>query len=105
MICLGELGPFFVNLTNIIESTYKVNGNKPVVIIGHSMGAALTLILLHDKPKTWKNKYIKAFVSMSGPYGGSAKAVKVFAVGKSQSFLIKLALWIANLNIYFDKYF
>ncbi|CAH1388677.1 unnamed protein product [Nezara viridula] len=77
----SELDIFFQNLTNLIESTYVKNGNSPVVLIAHSMGGPLSLILLNNKPQSWKDKYIRALLTLSGAYGGSVKALKVFATG------------------------
>ncbi|XP_014282231.1 lysosomal phospholipase A and acyltransferase [Halyomorpha halys] len=77
----SELGIFFENLTNLIESTYIENGNSSVVLIAHSMGGPLSLILLNNKTQSWKDKYIRALVTLSGAYGGSVKALKVFATG------------------------
>lgn len=77
----SELDIFFKNLTILIESTYAKNGNTPVVLIAHSMGGPLSLILLNNKPQSWKDKYIRALVTLSGAYGGSVKALKVFATG------------------------
>lgn len=78
----GELGEFFTNLTTLIENTYVKNGNTKVVVIAHSMGGPLTLVFLRQKTQAWKDKYIKALISLSGAYAGSVKALKVFAVGK-----------------------
>lgn len=81
---------FFKNLTLLIESTYTKNGNTPVVLIAHSMGGPLSLILLNNKPQSWKDKYIRALLTLSGAYGGSVKALKVFATGKVIIFFCSL---------------
>ena len=31
--------------------------------------------------KTWKNTYIRALVTLAGPWGGSVRALSIFAVG------------------------
>lgn len=60
-----------------------MNSNKKVVIIAHSMGVLMTLTLLQQMKQNWKDKYVRAVVSLSGAWGGSVKAVKVFAIGES----------------------
>lgn len=77
-----ELGPWFVAFQNLIESTYKNNGNQPVIIIAHSMGSPMTLYFLNRRSQAWKDKYIKAYITMAGVWGGTVRAMKVFALGK-----------------------
>ena len=36
--------------------------------------------LLHQS-KTWKDKYIRAMITLAGPWGGSVRALSIFAVG------------------------
>jgi lysophospholipase III len=38
-------------------------------------------IFLHMQTEAWKEKYIARMITIAGAYGGSAKTVKVFAVG------------------------
>lgn len=77
----SELGDFFKNLSSLIETTYEQNGKERVVLIAHSMGGPLSVIFLNSKPQSWKDKYIKSLISLSGAYGGSVKALKVYATG------------------------
>lgn len=65
-----------------MEETYRVNDNQPVIILAHSMGGPMSLHFLQSQTESWKDKYIKALVALSGAWGGSVKALKVFAVGK-----------------------
>ncbi|XP_062522148.1 phospholipase A2 group XV-like [Corticium candelabrum] len=59
-----------------IEKAYSNNGNKPVVIVAESMGNAVTnLFLHHHVNQTWKDKYIKSLVSLSGIYAGTGIAL------------------------------
>lgn len=41
----------------------------------------MLMVFLQQQSETWKQKYIKRMITISGAYGGSAKTVKVFAVG------------------------
>ena len=57
------------------------NGNTPVLLVTHSMGSIMSLYFLHQQTQTWKDKYVRSLVSIAGVWGGTARAVKVFAVG------------------------
>ena len=45
------------------------------------MGNPMILYFLNQKPQSWKDQYIKSFISMSGPYGGAAKTLRLMASG------------------------
>ena len=34
------------------------------------------------QPQEWKDKHIRAFISLSAPFAGTVRAIKVFAVGE-----------------------
>lgn len=72
---------YFNRLVELIESSYASNGNKSVILISHSMGSTMVLYMLNSKSKSWKDKYIKCHISLSGVWAGTVKAMKVFAVG------------------------
>ncbi|VDP28772.1 unnamed protein product, partial [Soboliphyme baturini] len=72
---------YFEDLTKLIEDTYYLNNESKVVTIGHSMGNAYMLYFFSRKSQEWKDKFIRAHVSIAGPYGGSIKIVKAFASG------------------------
>ncbi|KAL7297968.1 hypothetical protein TKK_0008982 [Trichogramma kaykai] len=75
----SEQGVFFSKFQELIEETYHKNGRKSVVLITHSMGCLLTLIFLQWQSQEWKNKYIKSFVPLNGPWAGTVKSLAVFA--------------------------
>lgn len=77
----NEHGEFFVKLKTLVEETYLVNNNQPVTLLVHSMGGPMTLIFLQQQTQKWKNKYIEAMISLAAVWGGSVKAIKVFAIG------------------------
>lgn len=82
MFCFtDENQEFFVNLKTLVEETYQKNNNTPIVFIAHSMGGCMTLKFLRSQTQGWKDKYIRAMVSLAGAWGGAVKALKVFAVG------------------------
>lgn len=81
-LLLDENGDYFARLKALVEETYRINDNHPVIILAHSMGGPMSLHFLHIQSKAWKDQYIRALVTLSGAWGGSVKALKVYAVGK-----------------------
>lgn len=70
-----------MKLKILTEETYQQNNNTPIVFIVHSMGGCMTLKFLRAQTQEWKDKYVRAMVSLAGAWGGAVKALKVFAVG------------------------
>ncbi|XP_023023539.2 lysosomal phospholipase A and acyltransferase [Leptinotarsa decemlineata] len=77
----NENKDFFINLKTLIETTYTQHNNTPIVLVSHSMGSIMTLVFLNSQSQWWKDKYIRSFISLSGVWGGSVKALKVYAIG------------------------
>ncbi|CAH8497264.1 unnamed protein product, partial [Dicrocoelium dendriticum] len=74
--------PTFVQqLKSLIEETYVNTGNRRVVVLAHSLGCLYALSFLDKMSATWKKTFIGAFLFVSGPYGGSVKAMKIEASG------------------------
>ena len=61
-----------------------MNNNAPVTLIAHSMGGPMSLIFLQRQNQKWKDKYINSMITLAGVWGGSVKALKVFAIGKAK---------------------
>ena len=72
---------YFQRVVDLIQDAYTRNGNKSVIIITHSMGSTMALYLLNHQSKAWKDKYIRAFISLGGPWIGTVQALKTFAIG------------------------
>ncbi|XP_060822942.1 phospholipase A2 group XV-like [Bombus pascuorum] len=72
---------FFKRLKDLVEETYNNNNQVPVTLIAHSMGGPMSLIFLQRQSQKWKDKYINCLITLSAVWGGSVKALKVFAVG------------------------
>lgn len=77
----NENKQWFVDMKTLVEETYALNENTPVTIVCHSMGCPMSLLLLQNQTQAWKDKFISKFITIAGAWGGSAKAVKVFAIG------------------------
>lgn len=76
----NENKAYFLSLQQMIEDMAEKAG-CPVVLIAHSMGNMYTLYFLNHQPQAWKDRYIKAFVSLGAPWAGVAKTLRVVASG------------------------
>ncbi|KAA3672643.1 lysophospholipase III, partial [Paragonimus westermani] len=63
-------------LSRLVEDTYDRNGFSPVVLVAHSMGNLYTHSFLRTQTSVWKRKYVKAYIAVSGPFGGTVKVPK-----------------------------
>ena len=64
---------------------YKDNGNTSVTIVTHSMGSPIMLYFLtHIVSQNWKDKYVKAFVPLSGVWKGTVTILKSIVTGDPQ---------------------
>jgi len=75
------LSEFLTNVTNLVEASYEANGQQKVILLCHSMGSIMMLNLLQSKPQAWKDKYIRALVTLAGVWGGTVRALKVYLLG------------------------
>ncbi|CAH2989007.1 unnamed protein product [Chilo suppressalis] len=79
---------FFTKLKSLVEETYNINNKSSVSLLVHSMGGSMALHFLQMQTQAWKNQYIKRLISLSTPWGGSVKALKVFAIGDDLGSLV-----------------
>merc|ERR1711951_15987 len=77
----NEHNTYFENVKKLIETTYTDNANTQVILLTHSMGSPMMLYFLNHQTQAWKDKYIRALTTLAGPWGGTVRALKVFAVG------------------------
>ncbi|KAK6183616.1 hypothetical protein SNE40_011058 [Patella caerulea] len=77
----NEMGVYFIKLKNLIEDTYIMNNNTPVVLLAHSLGGCVSLYFLNNQAQSWKDKYISKYVTVSAPWGGTIKSLLLFTSG------------------------
>lgn len=71
---------YFEKLKILIEEMHS-QYEKPVFLIGHSLGNLYLLYFLNHQPAEWKNKYVKGFISLGAPWGGAVKPLLVLMSG------------------------
>jgi len=77
----NEHGEYFTQVKGLIEETFERNNETQVVLVCHSMGSIMMHYFLQQQSPAWKEKHIRALVSVAGVWGGTARALKVFAIG------------------------
>ena len=99
------------NMTNLIERSCSDQENQ-AIIISHDLGSVVTNYFLVNSLKEWKDQYIKSFISVSGSFGGSPKALRTLISGMAKmgsvfNKIIKnfsgLLLMLPEPNIYGDN--
>ena len=80
-----EKNCYYDNVQELIETMYKDNGNSSVTIVTHSMGSSVMLYFLTQVARQeWKEKYLKAFVPLSGAWKGSVTVLLSIVTGDPQ---------------------
>ncbi|KAD5507563.1 hypothetical protein R6Q59_031642 [Mikania micrantha] len=74
---------YLQNLKQLIENASNANGGNPVILVSHSLGGLFTLELLNRNPLSWRKQYIKHFIALSAPWGGTVNEMLTFASGNS----------------------
>jgi len=71
---------YIADLKALIEETSTTQG-KRVNLVSHSMGCLQVHYLLTQQSQAWKDKYIEKWFPISGPFGGTAKELRLHASG------------------------
>jgi lecithin-cholesterol acyltransferase len=81
----SRLTPDMRNFRNrakqLIEDTYRDNGNQPVHVVGHSNGPLYIQYLLTHTSQRWKDKYIHGFTPFAGNFPGQGILYPLFFTG------------------------
>lgn len=89
----GDIPKYLGQLKSLIETTYEKNGGRKVLVVAHSMGCIQTLHLLYLMDDSWKQKYVKSFVPIAGPWIGTAKSMRAVLLGTDFSVRLSVVLW------------
>jgi len=72
---LQQVG-YYDDVQNLVETMYKASNNTRVTMLTHSLGSPTTLYFLTQVvSQEWKDKYLKAFVPLSGVWKGAVKTL------------------------------
>ncbi|XVE95049.1 hypothetical protein REPUB_Repub02eG0063000 [Reevesia pubescens] len=74
---------FLQDLKDLIEKASASNGGKPVILLSHSLGGLYVLQLLNRNSPSWRQRFIKHFIALSAPWGGTVQEMLTFASGSS----------------------
>lgn len=72
---------YLQDLKDLIENASALNGGKPVIILSHSLGGLYVHQLLLRNTPSWRQKFIKHFIALSTPWGGTVQEMLTFASG------------------------
>ncbi|XP_056454893.1 phosphatidylcholine-sterol acyltransferase [Gadus chalcogrammus] len=78
----NENEEYLSKLKGLVEEMYD-QYQRPVLLLGHSMGCHYVLYFLNQQPQAWKDKFIKGFISLGAPWGGAIKTLRVMASGEN----------------------
>ncbi|KAF0899086.1 hypothetical protein E2562_012933 [Oryza meyeriana var. granulata] len=67
----GVFSEFMSSFRLLVERASERNGNKPVIVVTHSLGGLFTMVSLDRSPLPWRRRYIKHFVMLCLGVGGS----------------------------------
>jgi len=74
---------YFVSLKALIEETYSINDNHPVILVCHSMGCLFSLYFLKHQDQKWKDKHVRSMISIGAPFGGATRALTAVTSGET----------------------
>jgi len=76
-----DMGGFLERTVDLIEDTYRRNGNTPVHLVGHSNGPLYAQYLLTHVSQAWKDKHLHGFTPFAGNWPGQGLLYPVYFVG------------------------
>ena len=89
---------YYSQMQGVIEEMYELNNQTKVTMVVHSMGGPVSLYFLNNiVDQAWKDRYIHAYIPLSGAWDGGALTVKALLSGVSlddADFLITQRLWV-----------
>jgi hypothetical protein len=75
---------YFGQLEALVVDTSAAHGGAPVVLVSHSLGCLQVHTFLRSRTREWKVKYVRRWISVAGPYGGTNSLLLLHARGDNQ---------------------
>lgn len=90
---------YYKELQSLIESTSSQNGNGPVVIVAHSLGALVSHYFLTELvSQQWKDKYISQYITMAAVWAGAVKVLHGVVSGETDGLFPFMANHMIRVN-------
>ena len=96
---------YFNKVQKLVEQSFKKN-NKPIILVGHTLGGILINIFLNYHVNSrWKKKFIKSFIAIHVPFTGTPIAKQAIEIGTNegigiQSIAYSTANWYKDIEQY-----
>ncbi|CAL5028294.1 unnamed protein product [Urochloa decumbens] len=90
----------------LVERASEMNGNKPVILVTHSMGGLFTMVFLDRSPLAWRRRYVKHLVMLClGPkvYGDTPLVItqaKNYSADNMAEYLVAVGLSEEQVALY-----
>jgi lecithin-cholesterol acyltransferase len=76
-----DMRDFLQRTKQLVEDTYRDNGNRPVHLVGHSNGPLYAQYLLTHTSREWREKFIHGFTPIAGNFPGQGGVYALFFSG------------------------
>jgi lecithin-cholesterol acyltransferase len=76
-----DMGDFLSRTMQLVERTYRDNGNQRVELVGHSNGPLYAQYLLTHTSQSWRDKFIHGFTPIAGNFPGQGIVYSVLFTG------------------------
>ncbi|MFI9381681.1 hypothetical protein [Kutzneria sp. NPDC052558] len=76
-----DQGGFLARAKQLVERTYRDNGNTPVQLVGHSNGPLYAQYLLTHTSQAWRDTYIHGFTPLAGNFPGQGLLYSMLFTG------------------------
>ena len=76
-----DMDGFLARTKRLIQRTFRLNGRRPVHLVGHSNGPIYIQYLLTHTSRAWKHRYIHGFTPLAGNFPGQGVLYPVLFTG------------------------
>lgn len=72
----ASLGMWRNSLKSTVEMLVQQNGNRPALLVAHSMGCMQVAAFLNSMTVSWKQRYVASWIAAGGPFIGAPKVLR-----------------------------